>query len=248
MHKLRESSDGGMYFTDVVSFKTEFRLKSSTVEKTFDFAFKMTFGEKGQHRQYRSGGTHVRKLGEIFADTFQGKLAEFAIYNCLYQDFDVNVPDLDVWNLGKWDSCDLVANGAKIAIKSTKAFGQLLLLETKDWDENGCYIPNYNQGESNYDVFFLVRMRPFATDILKKCKLYYANCADYDSLKQDIIAETWEYDIPGFITHDELKAIIQEKQIIKRGALLNGKTPMDAENYYCQAADMHPIESLKLYI
>ena len=190
----------------------------------------------------------MRRQGEIFADTFQGKLAEFAVYNCLYKDFDINVPDLEVWDLGKWDSCDLIANGAKIAIKSTKAFGQLLLLETKDWDINGSYIPNSETQEGEYDIFILVRMKPFCADILKEHKLYYSDTADYDSLKSAVCSEKWEYDIPGFITRDDLKDIIKDKQIIAQGAFLNGKMRMDAENFYCQAGDMHPIKTLKKYI
>lgn len=247
MNKLRSDGIGGMYFTDKVPFQSGRGLASTTVGQTFDFAYKMTFGAEGQHRQHRSGGTHFRKQGEIFADTFQGKLAEFAVYNSLFIDFDVNAPDLDVWNLGKWDSCDMVANGKKIAIKSTKAFGQLLLLETKDWNDEGRYIPNIEQDESEYDIFILVRMKPFATEVLGY-KLRQSDTADYDSLKRMITAHRWEYDIPGFITRDDLKEIIKDKQIIAQGALLNGKMPMDAENYYCQAIDMRPLTELTKYI
>ena len=247
MHKLRADGNS-MFFTASIPFQSGSGLKNSTVERTFDFAFNMTFGEQGEHRHHRSGGTHVRRQGEIFADTLQGKLAEFAVYNCLHKDFDINVPDLDVWELGKWDSCDLIANGAKIAIKSTKAFGQLLLLETKDWDDNGSYIPNHETGEGEYDIFVLVRMKPFCADILKTLRMYYSDSADYEHLKNAVCSEIWEYDIPGFITRDDLKGIIQDKQIIPQGALLNGKTRMDAENYYCQAGDMRPIDSLKKYI
>ena len=248
MRRLKDDLNGSMFFTGKIPFTPGIGLKPSTIEKTFDFAYDMTFNKQGEHRNHRSGGTHVRRQGEIFADTFQGKLAEFAIYNHLYKDFDVNVPDLDVWSLGKWDSCDLVVNGAKIAIKSTKAFGQLLLLETKDWDNNGCYIPNKDVGESEYDFFFLVRMRPFAADLLKDLKLYYSDTADYNLLKSAILAEKWEYDIPGFITREDLIYIIRNGFIIPQGAMLNGRMRMDAENYYCQAIDMKPISELKNFI
>lgn len=244
MQKMRV--DGvNQYFTSTKPFLNSSKLKSSTILSVFDFAYKMTFGSQGEHRKYRSGGTHQRKLGEIFADTFQGKLSEFAIYNTLYKDFDLATPDLGVWELGKWDDVDLQANDLKISIKSTKAFGQLMLLETKDWDKEGNYIPNLAKGSGQYDVFILVRMKPFCADILKRLKLYYSDIADYEELKKAICSEVWEYDIPGFIWHDELKEAIANEMIIYQGDLLNGKTKMDAENFYIQAGDLHSIEELK---
>ena len=108
MEKLRTEGKN-KYFTKTKKFeKTQF-FKPSTVLSVFDFAYKMTFGNEGEHRNHRSGGTHNRKLGEIFADTFQGKLSEFAVYNTLYKDFEMAVPDLEVWKLGKWDDVDLIA-------------------------------------------------------------------------------------------------------------------------------------------
>ena len=233
------------YFTSTKPFLSFATLKDATVLKVFDFAYKMTFGNEGQHRNHRSGGTHQRRLGEIFADTFQGKLSEFAIYNTLYKNFEIQVPDLSVWELGKWDDVDLIADGMRLSIKSTKSFGQLLLLETKDWDSNGNYLPNIEKNEGQYDAFILVRMNPYCADILKKLKAYFSDNVDYEILKNEICSQKWSYDIPGFIWNDELKHIISNNMIIHRGDLLNGKTQMDAENYYVQSGDLHPIEKLK---
>ena len=83
MRRLQDDLNGSMFFTGKIPFTPGIGLKSSTIEKTFDFAYDMTFNKQGEHRNHRSGGTHVRRQGEIFADTFQGKLAEFAIYNHL---------------------------------------------------------------------------------------------------------------------------------------------------------------------
>ena len=44
--------------------------------------------------------------------------------------------------------------------------------------------------------------------------------------------------------HDELLKIITDKYIIEKGEKLNGKTPMDAENYYVQSGDMKDIKQL----
>ena len=142
MDKLVYNGNGDYSFSRKADFAEFGVLDATTVQKTFDFAYDMTFGAIGQHREHRSGGTAGRKNGEIFADTFQGKLAEFAIYFSLKNQFEVSAPNLDKWALGKWDAFDLSVNGANVAIKSTKWFGQLLLLETEDWDEEGNYKPN----------------------------------------------------------------------------------------------------------
>lgn len=54
------------------------------------------------------------------------------------------------------------------------------------------------------------------------------------------------FDIPGFITNDDLKYLIKNKYIINRGDLLNGKTKMDANNYYCHIEDMHNILNINI--
>lgn len=96
----------------------------------------MSFGGNGEHRNHRTGGTHQRKKGEIFANAFQGKLAECAIYNQFYNELDITEPDFETYGLGEWDDADFYINDFKISIKSTKSFGNLLLLETRDWNRN----------------------------------------------------------------------------------------------------------------
>lgn len=84
-------------------------------------------------------------------------------------------------------------------------------------------------------------MKPYCEDILRFAGILNSNNADYNSLKQNICSQKWEYDIPGFITLEELQYIIRNQFIIPQGAMLNGKTPMDVGNYYVQAGDMHSI-------
>jgi len=247
MEKLKLQSDG-LYITRKKQFKAIGTLKTTTVQSTLDFAYDMSFGSAGEHRNHRSGGIHSRKNGEIFANTFQGKLSEFAIYNILYKNYDIEKPDLSTYGLGEWDACDFVVNNKKISVKSTKSFGNLLLLETKDWNAAGQYIPNIEKGSSDYDIFILVRMNPFCEDILKRNKLLYSQNIDKKDLSHLILGEDWEYDIPGFILKEDLIYAINNKFIIGQGQYLNGKTIMDAENYYVQAGDMRNIEKLSSII
>lgn len=209
----------------------------------FDFAYEMTFGGKGEHRSHRSGGDKVRTPGEIFADTFQGKIAECAACNYFYK-YDKSVePDFFVEKLKKWDSVDLTVCGKEIAVKSTKSYGNLLLLETKDWDMEGNYIPNLNSNNFRYDLFVMIRIKPSCEDLMKKHNLLYSYSVDYEFLKNIIYSESWEYDCPGFISNEELKYIINNEYIIEKGSKLNN-TIMDAENYYVQSGDFHNINAI----
>lgn len=222
------------------SFHTMGSIPSDFVKNVFDFSYQMTFANKGEHRDHRTGGTHQRKNGEIFANTFQGKLAEYAVFIEFQRlGLKVNEPDLSVFGLGKWDSVDIVVGNASVSIKSTKSFGNLLLLETKDWDAEANYLPN----GKGYDYTFLVRMDPFCEELMKKNRRLYSATVDQQFLFNIINAVQWNYDIPGFVTRDDLKHIIANNYVIPQGAMLNGKTCMDASNYYVQAGDMNPLSS-----
>ena len=123
MHKLRQ--DGNSYY---VEHKKEFRLnsplKEETIKQVFDFAYSMTFGKDGEHRDHRTGGELNRKKGQIFINTFQGKLAELAVYNAFHT-LNPNAykrlssPDFEVYGLGEWDDSDIVLDQLKFSIKST---------------------------------------------------------------------------------------------------------------------------------
>ena len=216
------------------------------VQKSFDFAYKMAFTENGKHRENRSGGTIRRKNGEIFANTLQGKLSEFAFYQfCMINGIELNEPDVDTYSLGKWDDYDFKYQEYKISLKSTKYFGQLLLLETKDWNENGEYIPNLNSGNAVYDFFVMIRIKPSIEDILRIRRSLYQDYIEYNTLAEIIKDNKWAFDIPGFLKLSDFKeTIIGKKFILPQNAKLNGRTKMDARNYYVQANNLDSIYDL----
>ena len=230
------------YISIKKEFKSMGKINSDYILESFNFAYSKSFGKKGQHRNYRSGGTHRRKNGEIFTNTFQGKLCEFAVYQTLKGISDINKPDLKVYELGKWDTYDFKIDKSIVSVKSTKFFGQLLLLETKDWTTNAEYIPNNNE---HYDYTIMVRLKHNNETIMKRNRLYYSRNCDKTKLWELFKDNEWTFDIPGYITHEELKYLINNKYIIKKGDLLNGKTNIDAFNYYCHIADMHSIFDMK---
>lgn len=139
-----------------------------------------------------------------------------------------------------------------IAVKSTKYFGQLLLLETKDWNEAGEYIPNQAEGNTIYDYIILVRLEPEGARIMSTINMLKKSEAEIPMnykkiLRENILMQHWKYDIPGFILRQDLIHIIHEKQIIPQGAKLNGRKSMDASNYYVQAGNLHDISEIYTY-
>lgn len=242
-NKLKEDSKNPKikYIAVKKQFDARDTIKEKYVEESFEFAYSMTFGRSGEHRNYRSGGSHRRKNGEIFANTFQGKLCEFALYQTLKDKKDISKPDLAVYELGKWDSYDFKVDNFTISVKSTKHFGQLLLLETKDWTKDAEYIPNNNE---RYDMTVMVRLQDDNEKLMKMNRLYFSHYCEKEKLWNIFENNTWLFDIPGIIKSVELKYLINMDYIIHQGDLLNGRTRMDADNYYCHIADMHDISEL----
>jgi hypothetical protein len=211
---------------------------NSFIDEVFGFAFEMTFAHHGHHRNHRSGGTNERKNGELFVNTFQGKLAEFAFYTLL-KSYDINCPkpDLTLMEKGLWDDGDFTIKGKKISIKSAAHFSNLMLLEEKDWGAEGIYIPS----QQKYDCFIFCRIHPDGKQILKDQHLYHENKVEKQLLK-NLLQVNWEADFPGFVNHKDLVSIINDGFILPKNSLLNGKIKMDATNYYIQSGDFKPIE------
>lgn len=248
MNRLKQ--DNNKYFIESKKdFENDNTFKDKTIEEVFEFAYAMTFGE-GEHRDHRTGGTMNRKKGQIFINTFQGKLSELGVYNMFAENnreaYDkLSKPDFDVYGLGEWDDSDIELNKIKFSIKSTKFYGNLLLLETKDWNKKGEYLPNLTIDKNSiYDYFVLVRIKPDGEKLMSNNRLLYSNDIDKKELYSLIKSEIWEYDIAGYITNEDLKYLINNSFILPQKSLLNGKIPMDAENYYVQSGDMKDFSKL----
>jgi len=231
------------FTTKEINFTPIDRYSDSAVKKIFNFAYAMAFAE-GHHRSYRSGGRERRKNGQIFINAFQGKLAELAVSNTIKQYASdsagkVSKLDLSVHPENIWDDYDIIYKDMSFGVKSTKYYGNLLLLETKDWNEKGEYIPNIKAGKKAVsDYFVLVRIKPSGEDLLKQHKILYSQEINKDRLFALINSRTWLYDIPGYIKHQDLQYIIRNQYILPQGSVLNKNTEMDADNYYIQSGDM----------
>ena len=200
----------------------------------------MTTTFMGHHRNHRSGGTLKRQSYQIFLNAFHGKLGEWCLYEYLSNTsiYFCTVPDMGVYTEGIWDSGDMRVTSIRdsleriVAIKTTKAIGNLLLLETQDWTENGIYKPSLEtQNQYIPNRFVLVRINPFLKDNDINIKSFINN-KNFDELLSYILKECWKYDIPGFITNKDFQYLVQQKYIIPQKYKLGGQIPMDAENYY----------------
>ena len=216
-------------------------IRPSTIEIVAKFAFDMTYGSKGQHRDHRSGGSHKRSSSQIFSDSFQGKLSEFALANVLYKLEGFVPPDTSTYELGEWESADFDVGGNQFSVKSTKHYGNLLLLEKGDWDFQGRYVPTGHKPKS-YTHIVLVRIAPDIEELLKPGSSRHES--RYEVLLETLLAEKWEYEITGYITSDDLKEIMKLGHEIPKGALLNGKVLMDASNFYVQASSLRGVDKL----
>lgn len=214
-------------------------IQPSILNTSFEFAYNMAFGE-GHHRNHRTGGTEQRSAIDIFKNTLQGKIAEGIAFEVLASHGIKCEPiDYSIHGEGVWDDSDLEYKGKRISVKSSAYFSNLLLLETNDWDLDGSYKPNSNKAQSNsyYDYFILVRIKPNTNSFFNTEK-------EKEILKASVLNHKWTYDIPGCCSLKTLKHIITNDYILPQGALLNGKTKMDAENYYIQTGNLKGINQL----
>ncbi|MFS0655105.1 hypothetical protein [Bacillus sp. 179-C3.3 HS] len=235
-------------FTNTKAYSPISTLSKEVIEGVFEFAYGMSFEGQGHHRNHRTGGIDRRRNGQKFADTFQGKLAEFALRNYfITNNLEVAEPDTEMYEEGVWDTSDFEYKDIKIAVKSTKSFGQLMLLESEDWNDKGLYIPNLGTGNELFDYFILLRIHPFTQSILSTNRCLLNDTIDKDNLKEIIMQQEYSYDIPGYISHNNLVQIIENDYFIPQGAFLNridDRNKMDADNYYFQAGFMHPTDRL----
>lgn len=242
-YHLRRTNNG-YFVTKRLQFEPDGVIPRNMLKEAFKHAYDMTFGEIGEYRENRSGGDRCRDNREIFVNAFQGKLAECALSTVLSRYDSTAVPDYSKHKRKKWDTGDLHVCGKNVSVKSTKHYGQLLLLETNDYSQDGRYLHNKKESQGVYDCTVSVRLKPSCEDLLKTSELERYEHGDWQYLWELIAKENWEYNIAGYITRDDLIYIIRNKYILPKGAMLNGKQRMDAENYYVQVCDLRKLDTL----
>jgi hypothetical protein len=74
--------------------------------------------------------------------------------------------------------------------------------------------------------------------------MLYLDNIPFSAIKTIIDEINFEADIPGYIDNSMLVTAIAAQQILPKGALLNGRIPMDAENYYILSNDFLELENI----
>lgn len=224
------------------------------LEQAFLFSWNMTFGAEGEHRSFRSGGQLIRNDLQKFCDVFIGKLGEVAFFNIFKKrklvDQITNI-DYECYGLGKWDSSDFIINNQyHIAVKTTKHFGNLLLLEEKDWTvANGraIYLPNQKaESKGIYDFLFFSRVKTNIHMLLKDPD--FSKTTEINDLKniffnQIIHTISVDLEVVGYVLNTDLVRIIEEEYILPQNSTLNKRTRMDASNYYLQSGFFKKIKN-----
>ena len=223
----------------------------SDLSQAFLFSWQMTFGRKGEHRSTRSGGQLARDHVRKFCDIFLGKLGEVAFFNLCQQrnkSQTISPIDYECYTLGKWDSADFIINDQyHIAIKTTKHFGNLLLLEYKDWcvqQNQAIYLPNVDaESKGKYDYLFFSRVKTNLSELLKNISFSHEQSIDdihtlfFNHIfhKVNVALE-----VVGYISNQDLVTLMKDDYILPQHAILNGNTVMDAKNYYLQSGFFKP--------
>lgn len=223
-------------------------LTPSVIELAGDFAMRMTYLGEGQHKATRSGGLHKRNQREIFSDTFQGKLAEFALLQILspYLDKTYLAPSLLAAPLGYWEASDVLGPGISIEVKSTKPFGNLLLLEKENWNSSGEYRHGTDGSATRISHVALIRISPSIHEHARMLEQkYMTGKADKVGLTNELLRHKWTFDIAGFARREDLQQVFRAQQLLRQGSMLgpNG-VRMDADNYYIQTGDLRPLSEL----
>ncbi|MEN2465624.1 hypothetical protein [Ornithinibacillus sp. JPR2-1] len=230
-------------FTKPYYFKKIGTVKYEYVILSFAFAYGMAFSDEGHHRRNRTGGGHERSNVEVFSNTFLGKLGEFAVYQ-YFKSFGIFMPfpDITIAGENEWDDYDFEYNSQKIGVKTTKSFGNLLLLETGDWNNNAQYIPNLNKGKSDYNHFLFVRVKYDVESRLRKRDLLKEATIQPELLEKELSDFSYEFDL-SYIPIDFIRQVINDSKTVVKGNYLNNTyTELDADNYYIQSGDMIKID------
>lgn len=244
--------DNGFSFGDGRRFVAQ-DVPKDYLHKAVDFAFDMVASPNGFHRDHRSGGTMKRMQSHVFVDTFHGKLGEWCLFGYFssLRGYRCSKPDMGVYSKGIWDNGDLRVTNDKdgvervVAIKTTKWKGNLLLLETADWSDQGLYMPSLAEGKEYFpNRFVLVRIDPFLSPFADGLDNLVVS-GNRDAILSYVMGFRWRYDIPGFITDKNFMFFVENSYVIPKNSFLNSnRTVMDADNYYVASKWMHPLPNI----
>lgn len=229
MLNIKEGKFACIEFDCKKPYKSNVNISKEDIEKCFSFALSMALGEKHNTDSFASNNLQFQRgKGTVFRDAFQGKIAEVAFYNYYSHKHKMDSPDFSEWERGKWEDTDFVIVNEKkqfsISIKSTKRYGNLLMLEKNRYDENGYYLEGINNSPVKHDLIFLIRVDGISSI---KAQTYL------DNKFKNISAE-----VTGYIEHNDFVKAINNNKLIEAGTYINGCEELKVDNYYFCAKEL----------
>ena len=79
-------------------------------------------------------------------------------------------------------------------------------------------------------------------------RMLYSDHISLERIKSTLEKQSFFADLPGYVTNLFLKEKIQEKQILPKGSMLNGRVKMDAENFYILSSDFEEFKNVKKFL
>ena len=218
--------ENGIYFeTSKKNFKPIFSVNEYVKDSVIWAVSQKHFKAKG------------RDAKTIIRNAIQGKIGEFGLYKYFKSaGYDIDLPDLEIRGFGEYDSGDLFVRDKKIQIKTTKSYYNLLLLDKKDWDENGNYKYDKDEVKKPYSAFFLCRIKPSVDEVIPLDIDY-----TIDNIMECISNANFRIDIPGFADMNDFKECITGERYLKCKNYL-GKLKLEKDIYYFQAGDLKDID------
>ena len=214
----------------------------SDFKRVFMFAYAMVLGN-GHHRNMRTGGSFTRNKETTFTNVLEGKLGEVSIYReFLKNGINIGYPDLSVMGFDSWDKADINFRNIKMSVKTSKSYARMMLLDKRDYlvTKDGKKV-FYRPDEEIVDVFLFTRIKSNIINVLKTMRNISTD--DYyirSFYKKAII----RFDNPCYVNNKDVLNMIKHKMILPQGVMLNGKTIVDADNYYIFINDMKSINNL----
>lgn len=237
-------------------FHPNANVQSEQIYRCLHFAWAMTYGQQGAHRPLRSGGRQVRQPRRQFQDIFIGKIGEAAFYNSACQQGIAAISPVDYCAeaRGQWDDADLSLtapagqNTCHITVKTTQHYGTLCLLECADWAvkrSKAIYLPNRSKPSAGYYAYLIFcRAKSNLPSLLTRlaetepAAVEAMPAAQLPALQARLHLEI---EIVGIVPNTHIAQAICGGYIVRRGDLLNGSKPLDADNYYLHIDSFPPI-------
>lgn len=223
-------------------FKPLIGISYSDFKNVFLFAYEMILG-KGYHRNNRSGGSFKRNVNILLTNVIEGKLGEVCVYReFLKNGIDIGYPDMSVMGVNKWDNSDINYKNIKMSVKTSKSYARMMLLEENDYSiSKSSNKVIYKPNKEIVDVFIFTRIKSNIINVIKEMSDISCNDKYIESLYKKALIR---FDQPCYVNNKDISNVIKHKMILPKGVFLNGKTKIDANNYYLFVKDMKPIVNL----